>query len=296
MVVETAPRNKRGLFGSLPQVGVPAGLVLSSTAFAVVAGMGDEAFNAWGWRIPFLLSIVLIIVGLLIRSRISESPAFAAVKESGRERKLPAVEAFRHHWRAIALCVGLYVSAGVPFYIVTVFVLSYGTTQLGLPKEVLLTGMLIAAVLEAFAVPFFGALSDRFGRRPVFIAAAAFTAILAFPFFSLLASGATGLVWLAMVLALAVAHAGMYGPTAAMFAELFGASVRYTGTSVGYQLGGVVAGFVPLVSGALVASAGGASWPVAGIWVATALIGLLAAWLSGETRNRDLNADDAVRR
>lgn len=296
MVVEMAPQHRRGFFGSLPQVGVPAGLVLSSAAFAAAAAFGDEFFNAWGWRIPFLLSAALIIVGLFIRSNIKESPAFTAVKASGRERKLPVVEAVRNHWRAIAACVGLYVSAGVPFYIVTVFVLSYGTTELGLSRSTLLTGMLIAATVEIFAVPFFGALSDRLGRRPVFITAAAFTALLAFPFFWMLSAGSTGLIWVAMILALAVSHAGMYGPTAAMFAELFGASVRFTGTSVGYQLGGVVAGFVPLVSGILVANADGASWPVAVIWLTVALIGLTAALCIGETKDRDLHADGPVRR
>ncbi|MBN3459439.1 MFS transporter [Mycolicibacterium sp.] len=294
MVVESAPPGRRGFFGSLPQVGVPAGLVISSTVFAVVALLPDDALVKWAWRIPFLLSVVLIVVGLVIRSRIHESPAFEQMKESGKERKLPAAEAFRHHWRSIALCVGLYVSAGVPFYIVSVFVLSYGTSEIGVSRGVLLTGMLVAAVVEAFTVPYFGALSDRLGRRPVFLAAAAFAVVLAFPFFWMLGTGQTGLIWLGMLLALAVAHAGMYGPTAALFAELFGASVRYTGTSIGYQLGGVVAGFVPLVSGALVAGAGGASWPVAVIWIGCAVVGFGAAWITGETRDRDLAAEQDV--
>lgn len=294
MVVESAPPGRRGFFGSLPQVGVPAGLVISASVFAVVAALPNDALANWAWRIPFLLSVVLIVVGLLIRSRISETPAFEAMKESGRERKLPVAEAFRHHWRSIALCVGLYVSAGVPFYIVSVFVLSYGTSTTGISRGVLLSGMLIAAVVEAFTVPYFGALSDRLGRRPVFLAAAAFAVVLAFPFFWMLATQQTGVIWLAMLLALAVAHAGMYGPTAAMFAELFGAGVRYTGTSIGYQLGGVVAGFVPLVAGALVAGAGGAAWPVAAIWTAAALVGFGAAWFTGETRDRDLEADEGI--
>jgi MFS family permease len=185
----------------------------------------------------------------------------------------------------------MYVSAGVPFYIVSVFVLSYGSTHLGLSRSVLLTGMLIAAVVEGLTVPCFGALSDKLGRRPVFLTAAGFTALLAFPFFWLLATGQTGPTWLAMLLALAVAHAGMYGPTAALYAELFSANVRYTGTSIGYQLGGVVAGFVPLVAGALVSAAGGASWPIASIWTGAALVGLVCALIVRETRGRDLHSD-----
>lgn len=290
MVVESSPPHRRGFFGSLPQMGVPLGLVLSTSIFAALALLPEEDFQAWGWRIPFLLSAFLIVVGLFIRARINETPAFTALKEHGAEHRLPAQAAIQNHWRAIALTVGLYVSAGVPFYIVTVFVLAYGSNELGLPKSVLLTGMLAAAILEAFAVPYFGALSDRLGRRPVFIAAAAFALVLSFPFFMMLASGSTGLVWLAIILALAVAHAGMYGPTAALYAELFTPDVRYTGTSIGYQLGGVVAGFVPLTAGALVSSAGGASWPIATIWAVAAAIGLVSALIVRETRGTDLTA------
>ncbi|MER8157701.1 MFS transporter [Streptomyces sp. NPDC094472] len=289
MVVESSPRDRRGFYGSLPQMGVPLGLVLSSTVFAVVSTLPDDDLLAWGWRIPFLLSIVLIAVGLFLRSRITETQTFTQVKASGRARKVPAMEAFRHHGKAIALTVGMYVSAGVPFYIVSVFVLSYGSSHLGMSRSVLLTGMLIAAVAEALTVPCFGALSDKHGRRPVFLSAAAFTAVLAFPFFWLLATGQTGLAWLAMLLALAVAHAGMYAPTAALYAELFPANVRYTGTSIGYQLGGVVAGFVPLVAGALVNAADGASWPIASIWAGAALIGLVCALIVRESRGRDLH-------
>ncbi|MGW5446356.1 MFS transporter [Streptomyces asiaticus] len=293
MVVESSPRDRRGFYGSLPQMGVPLGLVLSSTVFAAVSTLPDDDLLAWGWRIPFLLSVVLIAVGMFLRSRITETQTFAQVKAAGQKRKMPAMEAFRHHWKAIALTVGMYISAGVPFYIVSVFVLSYGSSDLGLSRGVLLTGMLIAAVAEGLAVPCFGALSDRWGRRPVFLGAAGFAAVLAFPFFWLLATGQTGLTWLAMLLALAVAHAGMYGPTAAMYAELFPADVRYTGTSIGYQLGGVVAGFVPLVAGALVSAADGASWPIASIWAGAALVGLVCALIVRESRGCDLTPDHA---
>lgn len=262
--------------------------MLSSTAFALVSLLPDDAVTAWGWRIPFLFSAVLIVLGLFIRARIEETPAFRELQSQGRTPQLPVVEAARDHWREIALTIGLYVSAGVPFYIVSVFVLSYGTGQLGMPRSMLLTGMLVAAVVEAATVPLFGLLSDRLGRRPVFLAGAAFTLLFAFPFFWLLGTGTTAGVVLAMLLALGVGHAAMYGPTAALYAELFGPRVRYTGTSVGYQLGGVVAGFVPLVTGALVASAGGASWPIAVIWAAAAAIGLGSAVVVRETRSRDL--------
>lgn len=288
MVVESSPARKRGFYGSLPQMGVPLGLVLSSVAFALAGALPEDDFVSWGWRIPFLMSAALIGVGMFIRLRISETPAFTEMQKNGTAYRVPALEAIRNHWRAIGLTAGMYLAAGVPFYIVTVFVLSHGTKDLGIPRSVLLTSMLIAACLEAFSVPFFGALSDRNGRKPVFMAGAVFMLLLAFPFFWLLASGVTGLIWAAMILAIAVAHGAMYGPTAALYAEMFGAGVRYTGTSLGYQLGGVVAGFVPIAAGALVSSANGASWPVALLWMAAAAVGVIAVALTKETRGNDL--------
>ena len=292
MVVESSPPSRRGFFGSMPQMGVPLGLVLSTAIYSLLTLLPEDDFNDWGWRVPFLLSAVLIIVGLVIRAKINETPTFAKLKEEHTEYKLPVKKAFQTRWREILLTVGLYVSAGIPFYIVTVFVLSYGSKELDIPRGVLLTGMLVAAILEAITVPYFGALSDRLGRRPVFITAAAFALLLGFPFFWLLSTGSTGLIWLAIILALALAHAGMYGPTAALYAEMFDPGVRYTGTSVGYQLGGVVAGFVPLTAGALVSAAGGASWPIATIWAVAAAVGLLSALIVRETRGTDLHAGE----
>ncbi|GAF49044.1 putative major facilitator superfamily transporter [Rhodococcus wratislaviensis NBRC 100605] len=291
MVVESSPADRRGFFGSLPQMGVPLGLVLSTTIFGLVSLLPDRDFMTWGWRIPFVLSAFLIGVGLFIRSRIAETSAFTQLKEGNLRDKLPIADVLHTNWRGILLTVGMYLSAGIPFYIVTVFVLAYGSNELGLSEGSLLWGMLLAAIVEAFTVPFFGSLSDRLGRRPVFMASAAFALLLAFPFFWLLESGSTGLVWFAMILALPIAHGGMYGPTAALYAEIFGPKVRYTGTSVGYQLGGVVAGLVPVTAGFLVNAAGGASWPIALIWVAAAATGLLCVLIVHETRGTDLTLD-----
>ena len=142
MVVESSPAHRRGFFGSLPQMGVPLGLVLSTLIFAALAMLPDDAFNSWGWRIPFLLSAFLIAVGLFIRARINETPTFSELKKTGNEAKLPVKEAFQTQWRSIAMTVGLYVSAGIPFYIVTVLVLAYGSKELGIAKGVLLLSLI----------------------------------------------------------------------------------------------------------------------------------------------------------
>jgi metabolite-proton symporter len=289
MVIESAPADRRGLYGSLPQMGVPLGLIMSSSVYSAVSLLPDEVFRSWGWRIPFLLSILLIVIGLFIRSRISETAAFKELKEAGERPQLPIKRCLQTSWRQIVLAIGLYVSAGVPFYIVTVFVLSYATNNLGIDRGTMFTGLLIAAVVEAFTVPLSGALSDHFGRRPVFIFFAVVALAFAFPFFWLLGTGETPAIFLALVIALAVVHAGMYGPTASLYAEMFPPSVRYTGTSVGYQMGGVVAGFVPMLAGFAANGAGGASWPISVIWAVCAFIGLVSAILVKETRGVDLN-------
>ncbi|THK37110.1 MFS transporter [Ensifer sp. MPMI2T] len=293
MVIETAPEGRRGLYGSLPQMGVPLGLIFSSSIYSIISQLPDDMFRSWGWRVPFLLSILLIVIGLFIRSRISETAAFKELKEGGARPQLPIKRCFQTSWRQILLAIGLYVSAGVPFYIVTVFVLSYATSNLGIGRSTMFTGLLVGAVMEAFTVPLFGALSDRFGRRPVFIFFAVVALAFAFPFFWLLGTGDTAVVFLALVIALAVVHAGMYGPTASLYAEMFPPSVRYTGTSVGYQMGGVVAGFVPMLAGFAVNGADGASWPISLIWAACAAIGLLSALLVRETQGVDLNHEPA---
>ncbi|MGE0823930.1 MAG: MFS transporter [Candidatus Binatia bacterium] len=289
MAVEHAPAGKRGFYGSWPQVGVPAGLLLSTGVFALVSRLPEEQLLAWGWRIPFLLSLLLVGVGLFIRLRITETPAFNRIQESGTIVRIPLLDAIRSHPRNILLAMGARLAENGVFYIYSVFVLVYVTEQLKLPRSVVLNGVLLATAAELVAIPLFGALSDRIGRRPVYMGGAAFSALFAFPFFWLLDTQQPWLLWLAIVLGLGLGHGAMYGPQASFFSELFGARVRYSGASLGYQLASVFAGGLsPIIATSLLQWSLGSPWPVALYMMTMALITLVSVYLAAETWQEDL--------
>ena len=242
MAVEHAPPGKRGFYGSWPQIGVPAGLLLSTIVFTPFSRLPQEAFLSWGWRIPFLISLLLVVVGLIIRVRIIETPAFSKMKEQRQEAKQPIFEVLRHYPREVLVAMGARLAENGAFYIYTVFVLIYGTQHVGMDRNIVLTGIMIAAALELAAIPLFGWLSDLVGRRPVYLFGAILTAVLAYPLFWMMDSASPWLVTLALILALSVGHAAMYAPQGAFFSELFGARVRYSGASLGAQLSSVLAG------------------------------------------------------
>ena len=289
MAVEHAPAGKRGFYGSWPQVGVPAGLLLSTSVFSGVSTLPEDQLLSWGWRVPFLLSLLLVGVGLFIRLRIAETPAFSQVQETGAVARLPLFDALRSHPKNILLAMGARLAENGVFYIYSVFVLVYVTEQLKLPRSVALNGVLLATVGELISIPAFGALSDRIGRRPVYMGGAAFSALFAFPFFWLLDTQHPTFLWLAIVLGLAVGHGAMYGPQASFFSELFGTRVRYSGASLGYQLASVFAGgFSPLIATSLLQWSHGKPWPVAVYMMVMALITLVSVYLTTETRQDDL--------
>jgi len=242
MAVEHAPPGKRGFYGSWPQIGVPAGLLLSTLVYIPFSSLPQEQFLSWGWRVPFLLSIVLVGVGLLIRVRIIETPAFSQIKQKGHEARQPILEVLRHYPKEVLLVMGARLAENGAFYLYTVFVLIYGTQHVHMDRNIILDGILIAAALELVAIPLFGALSDIVGRRPVYLFGSIFTALWAYPLFRMLDTASPTLVWIGLVLALAVGHAAMYAPQGAFFSELFGARVRYSGASLGAQLASVLAG------------------------------------------------------
>jgi MFS transporter, MHS family, shikimate and dehydroshikimate transport protein len=288
MAVEHAPEGRRGFYGSWPQMGVPAGLLLANVVFYISStAMSDEQFLAWGWRIPFLLSIILIGVGLFIRLRIMETPAFTQVQESGTEATMPILEVLRTYPKNVLLAMGMRIAENGTFYILTAFVLTYVAQEVGLEQEVGLRGVIIAAIIGLATIPIFGALSDRVGRRPVYLFGAVFSLLFAFPFFWLLNTGVEPLIWLAIVLGVNLGHDSMYGPQAAYFSELFGTRVRYSGASLGYQLASVLAGGLsPLIAVALLGRYGYVA--VAVYMAVMALITVVSVLLASETFQQDI--------
>jgi MHS family shikimate/dehydroshikimate transporter-like MFS transporter len=286
MAVEHAPAGARGFYGSWPQIGVPAGLLLSTAVFARFARLPEVQFLSWGWRVPFLMSILLVGVGLIIRLRILETPAFARVKEARTESRLPIVEVLRTHPKSVLLAMGARLAENGAFYVYTVFVLVYGTQKVGMDRQTVLNGVLIAAACAVFAIPLCGALSDRLGRRPVYLVGAFFTALFAYPLFCLLDTGSRPLVWLALVVALVFAHSPMYGPQAAFLAELFDTRVRYSGASLGSQLSSVIAGGLsPFVATALLPYGRVA---LAAYIIVMALVTIVAVLIATETRHQTI--------
>ena len=288
MAVEHAPPGTRGYYGSWPQIGVPAGLVLSTAVFTVFSNLPEAQFLSWGWRVPFLLSALLVIVGLVIRVRILETPAFTRIKEEAREARQPIVEVLTTYPKQVLLAIGARFAENGAFYVYSVFVLTYATQQVKMSQQVVLNGILIGAGIELLAIPLFGALSDRLGRRPVYLFGACATALWAYPLFRLLDTASPPLVWLALIVAFVFSHAAMYGPQAAFLSELFGTRVRYSGASLGAQLAGVVAGApAPFVATLLLTRYG--SVALALYLIAMAIVTIVSVVLASETHRDQID-------
>ena len=289
MTVEHAPEGRRGYYGSWTMAASPAGAMLATGAFALASGLPDEQFLAWDWRLPFLLSIVLVGVGLFIRLRILETPAFERIKEAGAEVRLPVVEAVREHPRSVLLAAGMNLGFNTFIFVLFTFMLSYATTQLGLPRGVVLQATVVGGAVQIASVLAFSALSDRVGRRPVMLTGAAFLALYAFPLFWLVNTGSAALIFLALAIGF-FGSAAIFGPMAAFIAESFDTKVRYSGASLGYQMGAVLGGGLsPFVATALLAWSGGASWSVSVYLVLGALMSLVSVYLLAETYRSELS-------
>jgi len=291
MAVEHAPPGKRGLFGSFAPLGVTVGLLLSNGVFALFAALPQEDFVSWGWRVPFLLSIVLILVGFYIRYRVSETPVFSEIAAKNVAARSPVVEAVKHHPREFLVVIGARLAENGLGYLFPVFALSYMTQQLHLPKGMVLQGNMLAYAVQLLTIPLFSALSDRIGRRPVYMGGALFSAAFAFPFFMLVETQSQPLIYIALILGISVGVAAMFGPQAAYFAELFGARLRYSGFAFARELGSILAGGpAPTIATALLLYAGGTPWLVATYFVFLSLVTATAVYLGPETYRVDINA------
>jgi metabolite-proton symporter len=292
MAVEHAPPGKRGWFGSFAPLGVTVGLLLANGVFALFAALPQEDFLSWGWRVPFLLSIVLVLVGFYIRYRVSETPVFSEIAAKNAAARSPVIEAVKRHPREFLVVIGARLAENGLGYLFPVFALNYMTQQLHLPKTMVLEGNMLAYTVQLLTIPFFSVLSDRVGRRPVYIGGALFSAAFAFPFFMLIGTQSQPLIYIALILGISVGVAAMFGPQAAYFAELFGARLRYSGFAFARELGSILAGGpAPFIATALLLYAGGTPWLVAGYFVLLSLITALAVYLGPETYRSDIHAE-----
>ncbi|WP_033294955.1 MFS transporter [Amycolatopsis jejuensis] len=294
LAVENAPKHKRGFYGSFPQMGVPIGVILANLVYLIVVGtLGTKQFADWGWRIPFLLSIILVGVGFYVRSRIGETAAFTASRKETPRRGSPVIEVLRRHPKQVLLAGGTFLANNAVGYVIIVYILSYGRTVLKVNDKAMLAVVLVGSVVWLAALPVFSALSDRLGRRTVFVAGGVLSLAWAIPMFALIDTASLPLMLLAVVV-MALSLAATYGPQAALFAELFDTEVRYSGASLGYQIGAVLGGgLAPFIATALFASTG-SSLATGGYLVGLSAVSLICIALLGETRHRNLHAEEAM--
>jgi len=294
IVAEHGDAARRGLWASFPQAGVAGGSLLASGMLALMAAFQSEAdFLAWGWRVPFLLSAVLIGVGWWIRATVQESPTFREVaREAAAIDKAPTLEAIRRRPRELLIGAGLKFAENISYYVITVFSITYVTQKVGLSRQLALEAILIGSACHVFLIPAFGALSDRIGRRPVYAFGAFGMVGWAFAFFHLLDTGQPALIVLACIGAL-VFHGAMYGPQAAFLAEMFPTRMRYSGVSLAYQVTSIFAGsLAPLIAAALL-QATGSGTPIAIYVAAAAFVTGVAALAARETRGKTFAEIDA---
>jgi len=293
--IEHSPNKKRGYYGAWPQIGVPAGLCLSAGVVAIISRfMSDVDFAAWGWRIAFLLSAVLVVLGIWIRMKIFETPAFQKLKEAKKEVAVPFVELWRTHSKNVLLGMGARYIEGVCFNTYAVYALSYLTANQKLPKADILDAITVASLIMIFIIPYWGALSDRIGRRLQFGIAALLTGALAFPAFGIFSVPMSmPWIWAAIILPFAIVYPALYGPQAALFSELFDTRVRYSGVSFVYHFSGIFSsGLTPLIMAWLLIQGGGKPWLIAIYIAIVSLISTVSVALMKDAgQKRDMSQD-----
>jgi metabolite-proton symporter len=279
MAFEYAPEKKRGLYASIPQIGLAIGLCLASGFVALLSQLPEAQFMAWGWRVAFLVSVVLVAVGLYIRLRILETPEFIRVKAAGQEAKVPFVDMMRQYPKNVLLGMGARYIDGVFFNVLAVFSIGYLANTMKIPRQTALFGVTLAALTMIVTIPFFGMLSDRIGRRKVYAVGSLVTAASIYWLFSVAAPGVdTTTLWLSMVIPFGIFYASVYGPEAALFSELFDPRVRYTGISFVYQFSGIFAsGITPIIATALLAKGNGEPWLICAYVVFAGVVSAVCA-------------------
>jgi metabolite-proton symporter len=293
LAVEHSPSGNRGFYGSWPQIGVPAGLLLSAGVVYLLSFLGDAEFLAWGWRVAFLLSAVLVVIGLYIRLRILETPAFSRLQETKKVVSVPVVELFRTHGKNTLLGLGARYIEGVTFNIYGVFLVGYLTGTLHVSRQTALAGVMISSAIMIIMLPIFGNLSDRVGRRRLFGTAGLLIGVLTFGAFWLMGTKDPLLIWIAITIPFAFVYPAVYGPQAALFSELFDTRVRYTGISFVYQFSGIFAsGLTPIIATALLPAGGGKPWLICLYVLAVSMVSALSVYLMKESHKRDMTKDE----
>ncbi|HEY9522990.1 MAG TPA: MFS transporter [Thermopolyspora sp.] len=284
--MEWGDQRRRGLMASWPQIGVPVGLILGTGAMSLLASTAGDSFKDWGWRVPFLASLLLVAIGLWVRLRVMETPLFTKLLERQETHRRPVAEVIKRHPKEILLSAAVRYSEQMPFYIFTTFALTYVVKEIGLSQSFVLAAVTCAAAVELVAIPYFGHLSDSVGRRKVYMAGAVVLAIVAFPYFGLINTAIPLVVFLTIVV-VQIQHSVEYGPQAALIAESFPTGLRYGGAGLGYQLSSVIAGGpAPLIATWLLHDFG---WQAISIFmVLGAVVGLVAAWLLPDRSKADI--------
>ncbi|NCH55141.1 MFS transporter [Cronobacter muytjensii] len=288
LAYEYAPEKRKGFFGSIPQAGVTIGMLMATFIVSLMTLFSEAQFLAWGWRIPFLLSAVLVLLGLWIRRGIDETPDFQQAKRTGQLSKTPLRVTVRHHWREVLIAAGLKVVETAPFYIFSTFVVSYATTTLAYEKSQALESVTLAALVATILIPLMGLLSDKIGRKRMYAVSVMLLGAFIVPWFMLLDTGTTWGIMLATVIAFGVLWAPITAVLGTLCSEIFHARVRYTGITLGYQLGAALAGgTAPLIATGLLAHSGGDWTPVAWYLAVTVAISLLAILCASRLHHRE---------
>lgn len=292
LAVEYAPKEKRGLFGSVPQMGVTIGMLMGTVALSIMMLLPDGSFMTWGWRVPFIMSALLVVFGLWIRKGIDETPSFKKTQEKGEVAKIPLADTLRYHWKEVLIAIGAKVVETAPFYIFGTFIVSYATQNLNYSESVTLNTVTVATIITTILMPIMGSLSDKVGRKPLYIWGTILMMLYAFPYFWLIHQNSVAMLVIATIIGLGIIWAPITAVLGTMFSEIFSAKVRYTGISLGYQIGAAAAGgTAPLIATALLIRFDGSYVPVALYIMLTSAISLVAVLAVTDRRNQELDEE-----